>query len=149
MIIIYKTVFTYQDTVWFMNEQTNKWVKRLNLQYLPWLNQVYRLNRQSDRLNIKMAIHTANRLSHERLNNTNIIISSKNYTISTVLWVLSHLAQWHNVLVFRTSRTSRNFREPQGMSREAQTSSEMTLWHAGTLLACWHTHAGTVDRPMA
>ena len=25
-----KPVFTYQDTVWFMNEQTNKWVKRLN-----------------------------------------------------------------------------------------------------------------------
>ena len=31
---------------------------------------------------------------------------------------------------------------------ESSDTSRMTLWHAGTLLACWHagTHTGTVDR---
>ena len=39
--------------------------------------------------------------------------------------------------------------DPLGPLGSSNTSG-MTLWHAGTLLACWHTgtHAGTVDRPM-
>ena len=79
-----------------------------------------------------LTVPTAKRPSRERLNNTNIIISSKNCAISSVLWVLSQRAQWHNVLAFRTSGTSRNV---QGSSD----TSGMTLWHTGTLVACWHT----------
>ena len=57
------------------------------------------------------------------------------WAISTVLWCLSHLAQWHNVLAFRTSRTS-------GKHPGKHRHFRMTLWHAGTLLAwlaCWHS----------
>ena len=46
----------------------------------------------------------------------------------TMTWASGHLGLLENV---------------QGSSD----TSEMTLWHVDTLLACWH--AGTVDRPMA
>ena len=127
----YKTVFTYQVlcdlwmNIWI-------WVKRLNLVITTTKLSLTRLCRQSDRLYNKMAIPTANRLSHERLNNTNIIISSINYAISRVLLVLSHLAQWHNVLAFRTSGTIwdlRDLREHPGKLRHFRDDP----------LACWHT----------
>ena len=56
----------------------------------------------------------------------------------TTSWPSGHLGP---------SGTSGNLRDVQGSS----VTSGMTLWHAGTLLACWHTgtHDGTVDRPMA
>ena len=37
--------------------------------------------------------------------------------------------------------------EPPGNVQGSTDTSGMTLWHAGTLLAHWHT--GTVDRTMA
>ena len=84
-----------------------------------------------------MVTNTANRPSHEREKHTKIIITNKSYTISTVLQVLSHLAQWHNILAFRTSRTAGTSRKHPGKHRHFW----MTLWHAGTPLAhlaCWH-----------
>ena len=36
--------------------------------------------------------------------------------------------------------------EPPGNVQRSTDTSVMTLWHAGTLLACWH--AGTLDRPI-
>ena len=130
--------FHLSGVVWLMNEQMNKWIKRLNLVIATTKPNLIRLCRQSDRLYNKMAIPTANRLSHERSNNANIIISSKNYAISTVLWILSHLAQWHSGTMSWPSGhlgTSGNLRDIQGSS----VTSGKTLWHAGTLLACWHT----------
>ena len=79
-----------------------------------------------------MAIHTANRPSHERLNNTNIIISNKNYAISTVLWVFEPSG---TVAQHLGLQDIWDLLGPQGSSD----TSGMTLWHAGTLLACWHT----------
>ena len=132
----YKTVFTYQVLcdLW-MNKRI--WVKRLNTVIAITKPSLTRLCGQSDRLNNKMAIPTANRPSHERLNNANIIISSKNYAISTVLWVLSHLAQWHNVLAFRTSGTLWDL-------WEAQT---LLGWPSGMLAHSWH--AGTLAHMLA
>ena len=57
---------------------------------------------------------------------------AKNYTISTVLWILSHLAQWHNVLAFRTSGTSGKLRHFW--------NDPLACWHTSGMLACWHTH---------
>ena len=121
-----------------MKEQMN-WVKRLNLVHVKRLNQhsLHRLHR----LYTFLTVPTANRPSHERLNNANIIISSKNYAISTVLWVLSHLAQWHNVLAFRTSGTSGNLREPQEHAGKFShfRDDPLACWHTSGMLAHWHT----------
>ena len=94
------------------------------------MNRLYRL--------YNLTIPTANRLSHERFNNTNIIISSKNYAISTVLWISEPSGTVAQCLGFQDIW---DIREPQGTSGDVQGSSVtsgMTLWHAGTLLACWH-----------
>ena len=58
--------FHLSGAVWFMNEQTNKWIKRLNTVIPTTKPSLIRLYGQSDRLNNKMAIHTAIRPSHER-----------------------------------------------------------------------------------
>ena len=50
------------------------------------------------------------------------------------MWVLSHLAQWHNVLAFRTSGTLWDLWEAQTL---LGWPSGM-LAHSG-MLACWHT----------
>ena len=58
------------------------------------------------------------------------------HAIRTVLWVLSHLAQWH------TMSWPSGHLGPPGISGNVQGNSDtsgMTLWHTGTLLACWHT----------
>ena len=74
------------------------------------------------------------------LNNANIIISSKNYAISTVLCILSHLAQWH-VLAFRTSGTFWDLREPQGCPGKLShfRDDPLACWHTSGMLVCWHT----------
>ena len=58
------------------------------------------------------------------------------WAISTVLWILSHLAQWHNVLTFRTSRTAGTSRKHPGKHKHFKDDP----------LACWHTSgmAGTL-----
>ena len=83
-----------------------------------------------------MVIHTANRPSHERENIQISSLQGKTMCISTVLWVLSHLAQWHNVLAFRTSRTSGTSRKCPGKHRHFR---DDPLACTGTLLACWHS----------
>ena len=88
-----------------------------------------------------LTVPTAKRPSHERKNNANIIISSKNYAISTVLQVLGHLAQWHNVLAFRTSGTFWDLREPQGHPGKLRyfRDDPLACWHTSAMLTCWHT----------
>ena len=75
-----------------------------------------------------MVTNTANDPSHERVKHTKPSLQI-NLSISTVLWVLSHLAQWHNVLAFKTSRsagTSRKYLEKHKHFRDDP-------------LACWYT----------
>ena len=125
--------FLLSSTVWFMNEQMNKWLKRLNLVHVKTKPTVL-----VDCKTFLDSTHSQKAITWE-VKQAIIIISSKNYAISTVLWVLSHLAQWHNVLAFRTSRTSRNLREHPGKLRHFR-DDPLACWHTSGMLAHWHTH---------
>ena len=61
--------------------------------------------------------------------------------MSKVLWVLSHLAQWHNVFAFRTSRTSGTSRKRPGKHKHFRDDHDpLACWHISHTMAwCWHS----------
>ena len=68
-----------------------------------------------------------------------IITSNQACAICTVLWILSHLAQWHNVLAFRTSKTSGTSRKHSWKHKHFR-DDPLACWHtSGMMVHCWYS----------